>query len=332
MLTTRNLVKIIFNSFLGFILILIWLQFVNLEEIINTISRVELMKLLPVFFFTFLAQFLRSIKLKIFLSPVKKISLKDLFFLNGAATMLNFLIPIRAGEIAKGLYISKNYVVPVRKALVWIFMDRFIDFLAVLALIGPLLIFIPTRLPQSIMIITIIIFITVIFFLYLAVFKSNFSGKIVRFLSKFLIVNSIKIYFERICIFFLESFVILKRKPHELLLIFAVTILAFGADAGIWFFTFLALGAPQDYITMYFAQLLSALTYLIPAAPGYVGSTEASGLLIFSGVFGIDANLASAMIVLFHIITAIFVLGFGIASLYFLKINLIGSLKNIKDL
>ncbi len=104
-----------------------------------------------------------------------------------------------------------------------------------------------------------------------------------------------------------------------------VTFLAYAADAAIWYFTFLALGINQDFLKMYLGQVLSALTYLIPAAPGYVGSAEASGLLILSGIFRIEPNLASAMIVLFHITSAVFVLFFGLVSIYSLKINL-GSL------
>ncbi|OGE16389.1 hypothetical protein A3F00_03725 [Candidatus Daviesbacteria bacterium RIFCSPHIGHO2_12_FULL_37_11] len=329
MFSTRNLVKIVLNTLLGIVLVFVWLKFVNISEIINTISKVNVINLLPVFIFIFVAQFLRSVKLKIFLAPVKKIRLKDLIFLNGAATMLNFLIPIRAGEIAKGIYISKNYETPLSRALVWIFLDRFIDFLVVLALVGPLLLIIPTSIPDSIIFITIIIFTMVIFFLYLAIFQVVFSRKIVSFLSKLLIVNIIKLYFERISNFLLDSLSILKRKPQELLLIFGVTLLAFGSDASIWYFTFLALDSSQNFLTLYLAQLLSALTYLIPAAPGYVGSAEASGLLIFSGVFGIDANLSSAMIVLFHVLTLIWIITFGVISVYFLKIDLGSILKRI---
>ena len=73
---------------------------------------------------------------------------------------------------------------------------------------------------------------------------------------------------------------------------------------------------------MYLGQLLSALTYLIPAAPGYIGSAEASGLLIFSGIFGINTNLASSMTVLFHIASGVFVLFYGLISVFSLKLDL----------
>lgn len=322
MFATKTLIKIAINTAIGIILILIWLRFVNINEILTALSTVEIIKLVPVFFFMLLSPVIRAIRLKIFLLPVKNIPVLDLVFLNGLGTLFNFFIPIRGGEIAKGIYLNTTYNLPVSKSLVWIFLDRFIDFLAVLILAAILFFIIPTSLPLNFIIIIIFITIIMIILIYLMVYKSVFAKKLFSFLTNLLIVNSIKIYFERIYIFFLESFTILKRSPKDITLMFILTILAYAADGAIWYYSFLALNAPQDYLKMYLGQILSALTYLVPAAPGYVGSAEASGLLIFSGVFGIDPNLASAMTVLFHICIALFVLVFGIASVYFLKIDM----------
>ncbi len=321
MFATKTLIKVMINTAIGVILILIWLQFVNIKEILVTLSGVEIIKLVPVFFFMLLSPVIRALRLKIFLAPIKNISLLELAFLNGLGMLFNFLIPIRGGEIAKGMYLNTAYKLPISKSLVWIFLDRFIDFLAVLILAAGLFFLIPTTLNITFVIIITIIFFIGLFLTYLMVYKSNFAKKMLSFLTKLLMVNSIKIYFERIYIFFLNSFVILKRKPRDIVFLFILTVLAYAADGAIWYFTFLALNAPQDFLKMYLGQILSALTYLVPAAPGYVGSAEASGLLIFSGVFGISPNLASSMTVLFHICIALFVLVFGIASVYFLKID-----------
>lgn len=314
--------KIAINTGIGIFLILVWLRFVNLNEILATLSKVELIKILPLFFFMLLSPVIRALRLKVFLSPMQKISLKDLIFLNGVATMLNFFIPIRAGEIAKGVYLHSNYKLPFGKSLIWIFLDRFIDFLVVLVMASLLFFIIPTSLNINFIIIIIIIFFIGLLLTHFMVYKVNLAIKIFNFLTYLLIVNSIKIYFRHIYTYFINSFVILKRKPQDLGILFVLTALAYVADAAIWFFTFLAIGSNQDFFKMYLAQLLSALTYLVPAAPGYVGSAEASGLLIFSGVFGINPNLASSMTVLFHVATVLFVACFGIASVYFLKIDL----------
>ena len=175
--------------------------------------------------------------------------------------------------------------------------------------------------------ITFITIITIILLLalsltYLVVRQVKFAKILFNFLKPLFVVNIIKIYFDKFSNFILESFSILNRHPKDLGAMIGLTVLAYAADAGIWYFTFLALGVNQDFLKMYLGQALSALTYLIPAAPGYVGSAEASGLLILSGIFGIAPNLASAMIVLFHIISAVFVLIFGLVSIYSLKIDL----------
>lgn len=317
--------KILFNTILGLVLIFIWSRFVNLQQIFATMSKANPVYLIPVTLAMFLSPAIRAVRLKIFFAEIKKIKLLDLIFLNGAAMMLNFFIPIRAGEIIKGVYLNSNYQLPLGKSVIWIFMDRFVDFLAVLMLATILFFVVPTALSIKFIIILTIILVSALILTYLMVFKAHFAKKLFNFLRHLLIVNSIKIYFDRFSLFILESFSILNRHPKDLALMMAVTVLAYAADALIWYFSFMALGGNFSFLKMYLAQLLSALTYLIPAAPGYVGSAEASGLLVLSGVFGISPNLASAMVVLFHIASAIFVLVFGLISIYNLKIN-VGSL------
>lgn len=324
------MIKLLLNTILGLVLILIWSRFVDVGVIFHSLEKVNPVALLTIFFFMLLSLSLRALRFKIFLAEVKKISLKDLIFLTGVAMMLNFFIPIRAGEIAKGIYLNSRYRLNLGKAIVWTFIDRLVDFLVVLIL-APVLLFIAsnslsimfnTKYQASLIIVIIFILTFSLALIYLAVFQLTFTRKLFNFLRHLLIFKSIKIYFDQFSTFILQSFSILDRHPKDLLLMTIITIGAYGADAAIWYFTFLSLGSRQQYLTMYLGQLLSALTYLIPAAPGYVGSAEASGLVILSGVFGINPNLSSAMIVLFHIASAVFVLIFGLISLNLLKLDL----------
>ena len=316
------MIKIIFNTLLGIVLIVIWAQFVNIGQIMQTISKVNLLGLLPVFFFMIISLVLRAVRLQLFLSEIKKIKLLDLIYLNGAAMILNFFIPIRMGEIAKGVYLNQRYDLNLGKSIIWIFLDRFVDFLGVLLFCATLLLVIPTNLPAQFAISVALIFSIALVVTYLAVFKVEYSKKLVNFLMPLLIVKSIKIYFGRVSCFILDAFSVLNRHPKDLLKMIVITILAYGADGAIWYFTFISLGSYQDFLKMYLGQGLSALTYLVPAAPGYVGSAEASGALILSGAFGIETNLASAMVVLFHILSAIFVIIFGLISIFSLKLDL----------
>lgn len=318
-----------FNTVLGIILIFVWSRFVDLNQIAANLSKANLFYLGPIALFMFLSPVIRAIRLQVFLAEIKKIKLLDLIFLNGAAMMLNFFIPIRAGEFLKGVYLNTNYNLGLGKSVVWIFMDRFVDFLVVLLLTAVLFFVVPASLSITFIIIITIILISALLLTYLAVHQAKFARKLFNFLMHLLIVNSIKIYFDKFSTFILESFSILKRHPKDLSLMLGLTVLGYAGDAAIWYFTFAALGVREDFLKMYLGQLLSALTYLIPAAPGYVGSAEASGLLILSGLFGIQADLASAMIVLFHIASALFVLVFGLISIYSLKIKVGSLLKKV---
>ncbi|MBI4038356.1 flippase-like domain-containing protein [Candidatus Daviesbacteria bacterium] len=316
------MIKISINTLFGLVLIFVWSRFVDLGQILTTISKVNILSLAPAFFFMLLSHIIRAVRLKVFLSEVKSIPLRDLIYLNGVAQMLNFFIPVRAGEIAKGIYLSSRYNLNLGKSVTWIFIDRFVDFLVVLMLASVLLLIVPTALGiKFIIIITIILAIT-LSLTYLAIFQMDFTKKIINFLRPLLIEKHIKLYFDRFSNFILQSFSILNRHPRDLILMIMITLIAYGLDAAIWYLTFISLESPQTFLKMYLGQLLSALTYLIPAAPGYVGSAEASGLLILSGVFEINPNLASSMIVLFHIITAMFILIIGLISLFSLKMDL----------
>lgn len=321
--------KILFNTALGLVLIFIWSRFVNVSEIFANLSKVNIVYLGPVFLFMLLSPLLRAVRLKIFLSEIKKIKLLDLIFLNGAAMMLNFFIPVRAGEILKGIYLNTNYKLPLGKSVIWIFIDRFVDFLVVLFMASVLFFIVPTSLSIIFIIIIMVILTTALLLSYVIVHERNFAQNLFNFLRHLLVLRSIKIYFDKFSNFILDSFSILNRYPKDLGLMIGFTVLAYAADAAIWYFTFISLGANQNFFKMYLGQVLSALTYLVPAAPGYVGSAEASGLLILSGVFGIKPNLASAMIVLFHVLSAIFVLIFGLISIYSLKINVVFLLKRV---
>ena len=318
----KIIIRIILNTLLGLVLVFVWLKFVNIEEILKTLSKVNPLSLLPIFFFFTLSNAIRSLKLKIFLQKEKNIPLKELFFINGVAIMLNFLIPIRAGEIAKGVYLSQNFKLPMAKSLVWIFLDRFIDFVVVFIAAAVMLSIIPTTLGPNIIYLSAFLAAILLLLLYLIVYKHTLAKKIFSFLETILIFTSLKKIFHKTSEFFLETFQVLKRPPKDLIYIFTLSVLAYFSDAAIWVYSFSAIGVSEDIFKMFLAQLLSALTYLIPAAPGYVGSAEASGLLIFSGVFGIDANIASSMTVLFHMCAAIFVIAFGFISLQAVKFNL----------
>lgn len=318
-MSIKTLIRIVANTILGIILVLVWLHFVNINEILATLKTVDLLYVLPMMVLIFSSLCIRAYRLKYFLQPFVNINYWQLLFLNGTALMLNFLIPIRAGDLAKGVYLAGHYKLPMAKSIIWIFLDRFLDFITAVVLSVLLLMFVPNQLPNSFIFVLVGLSFGLILMVYLMVYRVNVAQRVFKALR----------LFESLYRFFLTTFTIFKRKPKEVLVLVLFTFLAYASDTLIWYFTFISLGSYQELVKLYLVQLLSALTYLIPAAPGYVGSAEASGLLVFTGIFGIDVNLASSVTVIFHIVTAVFILIFGSVSIYFLKFDLGGVLKKV---
>lgn len=320
-MSNNPVVKIALNSLLGVVLIFVWTRFVNISEILQIISRVEIKYLLGFFLVFVISAILRGLRLKILLSKFH-IPLKDVTMLTFLSQFLSFIIPIRAGEISKSVYLSTQFELPLGKSLVWIFIDRFFDFWILLLVITTLFLIVPTGLSLSLVQAVLGIFIVFSLVVIFLVNRPQIAKRLVKIMSALFIVSSIKKHFVSFLETIIDGFEILKLSTAKLILVAGVTLLAAINDGLVWFLVFKSLAVDFSFPQGILANSLSAFTFLIPAAPGYVGSAEAAGLVILSGVFGMPPNTASAGTVVFHLLTMVGVLVFGVISLYFLKFDI----------
>lgn len=294
------------NSAIGLGLILLWSRFINLSETLQALKTVRPSFLLSCFVFYGLSGLLRSLRLKIFLKKFN-FPYKDLVFLNYLSQFLSFTIPIRAGEIAKGVYLSSGGKMPFTQGLLFSFLDRFIDFWVNVLALTLLFLVIPVGIAANVRLGLVAILVG----FSLATLLIMSSQKLAKKLIPFKFAHSI-----------IEGFDIFRRDPGELLLMLLLSILAAISDALIFYFVLISLGINIGVLRTLITNLLFALTFLIPAAPGYVGNVEAGAVAILSGVMGVQTNLASAAALVFHILNLVMVPIYGVASLYLLKFDL----------
>jgi glycosyltransferase 2 family protein len=329
MISQKLIFRVALNTLLGIVFIYIWSRFVNLSEILTTLSTVKAEYIAIMVILFLLSSVLRSIRLKVLLNS-SKLKVKELSLLTLLAQFLSFMIPIRAGEITKGVYLSTQLEKPFPTTVVWVFIDRFIDFYQVILIIVVSLLFIQTGLPEKLIWGSLILLI-VISILSLVIIRNHKLGvKIIDLLSHLLPVKSIKDYFVSFSLSVLNGFEILHLSFAQWLKVMGVTLLAFIIDGAFWSIAFLSIGEDIGIIKGILGNGLMALTFLIPAAPGYVGSAEASGLAVWSGILGLSSHNASSGTVLFHIVTVVVLLIFGLISLYLLKFDLNQVWKKIK--
>lgn len=321
MLNNKILTKILINSLLGLILIFIWSRFVDFVVLISTLKSVQ-----PIYGLFFVGVFilsgvLRSLRLKLLLGKYQ-INLKDIMMLNFLSQFLSFFIPIRAGEVTKSVYLASQFGLPFGKTIVWVFIDRFLDFWVVIFTVGLLLPAVQTNLPAQFITITFILLLIISMMTLFAIKSEKFLKKSTIFLSNLLVFNNIKEWFVTLTHTIIEGFEILRRSPIELMGLFLISSVAFLCDSMIWILIFKALGFDLNIIKSLTGTALSALTFIIPAAPGYVGSAEAAVLGVFSGILGLPTSLTTAAAVIFHVLTMGTILVLGVSSLYFLKFDL----------
>lgn len=319
----KLILRIGINTLIGAILIFFWFKLVDVKAVFETLKQVNpLLLFLPLICFP-VSSLLRAFRLKILLASYK-LQTANLWFLTMLGQLLSFTIPIRAGEITKAVYLSTNYEIPFGKSVIWIFLDRFLDFWFSLVIALVLILFVPTNLPSNFKPVLLTSVLTITFATFLVLFFPKLVKKILNFISCLLILDSLKKYFNKFSTFLLESFIFFKKGPKESFLIISSTLGAIFFETMSWLLIFKAFpkGQSLDYFTAQLGSVLSSLTYLIPSAPGYVGSAEAAGLVVFNYSLGMDKTLVSAATVLYHAITLIFIISAGLASLYLLKFNL----------
>lgn len=322
------IIRIILNSLLGLFFVFLWLQFVDFEETVHAIGTINPFLIIPTIGLFVLIIFLRSIRLKMLLGD-KSIPIKSLTLVNFLSQFLSFIIPIRAGEIAKSVYLSTTYSIPLAKMVVIIFLDRFFDFWIVVALSLFLMVMLPTLLPPGVIqgLIVVLIFFTA-GTLFIAFFP-NVVKKIGLGISKVLITKKMQSIFLNLVNLAVEAVSIMRSGWRN---IFMMLLLSLGAamfEALVWYLLLSEFILNLDYPKVLLGSMLNALTFLIPAAPGYVGSAEAAGLAVFNLGLGMDKLGVSAATVAFHALTFVYMLIFGVGSLYLLKFNLNTVIKKI---
>jgi hypothetical protein len=318
----RRVLLLIAQSLLGLGLLIGWLLVVDLGEIGRTLSQARwgLVAMASVLGFASLS--LRAVRWRMVLRPVARVPYLDIWLVVAASALVNFVIPLRTAEIARSLFLRQRRDVPIAASLATAVVDRVFDLAAVLLLgaAGALVMGGLRGGASGFLIGGGILLTGFAAFVGVTVWaRSGQMALIDRLLPRKLgapLRQRILGIIER----FLDGFAAVWRRPRELAPLFALGIAATLADAAAFYVLIASLGFSAAPMLVVLGYSLYSLTYLVPAAPGYVGSAEAFGSLAFAGV-GLPPALAASAVVLSHAVMSILVLSLGAISLWGLGIR-----------
>ena len=319
--------KIIIGLIFGLVLIALWLKFIDVSQMVNYFKKVNPLWIIASMVLYLSAYFIRSIRWQIILSPVEKISVKQAFNLFMAGMLVNYIIPIRAGEIAKSFFLKGLKKTPVSKSLPTVFIDKMMDLFPIIILLL-LLPFVPIRLSSFLIWGLMILLVIFLVFVGIIIISLYYSVSVSNWLKIwfFWLPKRFKSRVNDFIHLFVEGLGVVKENKNNAGSIILLTILAILFDAGYIIGMFQAFDYQIAFLVALFGYTLINLSYILPTPPAQIGTNEAIYIIIFTFAFGIDKNLVSATLGFAHLLTGSLIFLVGSIALQYLNSNLIQAL------
>jgi uncharacterized protein (TIRG00374 family) len=313
--------RVLIGLLIGIGLLLLVSRFVNLSVTIHVLQqnlatpRGLILALLSGIAFL-LAFSVRGIRWKLFLNPIGNVSTFTAIRLFLVSIFINFLLPISSGEIAKTMMLKRIAAIPISRSLPTVAMDRSMDLLPAffIIIIVPLL-GIHMDIKLWLVLGTVAgLFIALIFFAGLAAWKRDAA---ITLLSKITGILP-KTYGSKITAFatsFVDSLLAGVRRPRIFIFAVLLTCVAVTFDSLFAMLAFWTIGFPISFGTAIFGYTVFNMFFIFPTPPGQLGSNEAVGLLVFTGLLRLSPIKVTAMIIFSHPWAAVLMCTAGIMSL-----------------
>ena len=107
----------------------------NWTEFINLLQGVNFWYLLAAIVLQLTAVWVRALRWKWLLAPIKNISTKLLFDATMIGYFGNNVLPLRMGELLRAYVVSNNISIPTSKVVGTLIVERILDFLALMILV-----------------------------------------------------------------------------------------------------------------------------------------------------------------------------------------------------
>jgi len=325
----------ILTTTIGLILLYAWFKIIDWTQMKLFFQKIHIIRASLFSIFYISAYFIRSFRWKIIIRPIVRISIISAFKIFFSGLLVNYLIPIRAGEVLKSFILKSKNNIPISKSFPSVFLDKFFDLFPIILIILsiPLLALKLNTFLLIVILVILLIFLIFSGFLYFSISHKNISYNWINHMIKVL-PRKFQNKAQQLGYNFIEGLAILNNRVLDTIYILFLTILAILSEAYFIFLIFIEFGASISYLEILFGYTLMNLTYILPTPPAQIGTNQFMWILIFSFTLGIDENLTGAAVTFSHAITAFIILIIGTISLFSLNIKIrdILTLNNSKSL
>jgi len=302
-------IKFLLSLLVSAVFIFLAFRGIDYKLMLAALRHADYLWLLPSIVFMFFSHWLRAVRWRYFMEPIKRVDTPTLF----AATMIGYygnnVFPLRAGEVLRAYSIGKAAGVSRMASFATIIVERLIDIFSLLLLLAVSVGFhdYPDWIEKGALLLFFFTAACTVFMVFLMERTAQTLRFIDRITSPF--PQRVRELVQKLLASFLEGFGIFKKSEHFWTIAWQ-SVAIWLLYAGTIYFTLEAFELNDRHQlpigASFVILVMISLGIMVPAAPGYVGSFHwicQQALLLFNkpGVPEITASTALSFAVILHI-------------------------------
>lgn len=275
MSANNNAIKITVGLFIGAVFVYLAVRNVNIGDMFNALAEANYLYILLAFFVVLLSHYLRALRWKYFLAPIKTVNTRSLFSALVIGYAANTIVPAHLGEFLRAFVLGKKQNISASSTFASIVIERIIDIFSLILLMALVIVIhpFPRWVVQSgyIMLAG-----TLGLFIMLIGFK-RFEAKATSLIHFFLkpLPKRIGDRLQSMIFHFRSGLMPLKSVRHYIYV--AVLSMAIWFCYGLAFYIcFQAFDFVEAYQLPWYASLvvlvITTISVVVPSSPGYVGT------------------------------------------------------------
>ncbi len=324
--------KIALATVAGIVLLAIALYGVDVGRVRELIAHVNAPWLALAAVLYVSAYLVRSLRWRLVLRPVQRVRVSESFFMLMAGYFLNYIIPIRAGEVAKSFFLKRLRGVPIATSLPTIFVDKLLELLSIVlvVLLIPVLSIELNGYLGTLIVTVLVVFAIALALLVMAIWRERATARVLTAAVSWLparVSSRLSAWLE----LFVGGMGVARQNARTLAPLVGYTAFAVLLDALYFSCVFRAFSMDVPFVMVLFGYTLISLSYILPTPPAQIGHNEAVMVLIFAVGFGLGRDEVTAVMILAHLMTGLIVTGIGLWSFGAMSIKVSESFRHVAE-
>ncbi|MBN1364030.1 MAG: flippase-like domain-containing protein [Syntrophaceae bacterium] len=312
--------KVIFGILISVILVYLSVKGINFQDVASDLRKIQLSYVIFFILLIILMQYLRSYRWGLILQPMEKIDQLSLFSVTSVGFLAIAAIPARIGELARPYLISRRSSIKMSSALGSILVERILDSFTILiiTLIVVFLTDLPSWIIKSSIIFSFLALAIFCFVLFLILRRESALKFINMILNK--LPGKLANKIDELIHHFIDGLQVITN-INLLLYLFFLSVVIWLVGVLSVYVLFLSFGFCLPLIASFVLMIIVIIGIAIPTAPGFIGNWHFACVLGLS-FFGLAKAEALSFAIIYHFLSMMIVVVFGVAFLPFNKFSI----------